>query len=374
MSETNYNFLSVCIITRDQREKLEKCLKAVSKMLPGAEIAVLDTGSRDGSLDTAKLYTDNVGQFNWCDDFSAAKNAAMEKAGNDLVLILDTDEYIEELLPEKDGIIALSKAVKAYPKAVGRIKRSNTYVNEQGLRVTYDEWINRIFDRRLFHYEGRIHEQVARKDKEDCKNIYDYRMFLSPIKIFHDGYDMTEEELKKKAERNAVLIRKEIEENPEDPYLWYQLGKTAYRAGEKESAAESLIKALETGVEREKEYLNDLVCLAGYALLDTGHADRGLKLLSPYKEDRRYAENADFLFLFAMLLMNNTRFEEARRTFEDCTSLAPSNTEGTSSFMAWYNAGVISEVLGDKERAMGYYRKAGDFEPALLGLKRLQGK
>ena len=100
MSETNYNFLSVCIITRDQREKLEKCLKAVSKMLPGAEIAVLDTGSRDGSLDTAKLYTDNVGQFNWCDDFSAAKNAAMEKAGNDLVLILDTDEYIEELLPE----------------------------------------------------------------------------------------------------------------------------------------------------------------------------------------------------------------------------------------------------------------------------------
>ena len=371
MSETNYSFLSVCIITRDQREKLEKCLKAVKSMLPGADIAVLDTGSRDGSLRTAGEYTDNVGEFSWCDDFSKAKNAATAMAKNDLVLILDTDEYIEEILPENDGVISLIKAVKAYPGAVGRIKRSNSYVNEQGLRTVYDEWINRIFDRRIFCYEGRIHEQVVRKDPAGGQDIYDYRMYLSPVKVFHDGYDLTEEELKKKAERNGVLLKKEIEENPEDPYLYYQLGKTEYRAGAKKDAAEHLLRSLELKPDEGMEYLTDLICLAGYALLDTHRADQGLELLAPFRENKRYGEDADFLFLYGILLMNCTRFFEARDTFVSCTGLKASRTEGTSSFMAWYNAGVISEVLGDKESAIGYYKMAGEFEPARLGIMRL---
>ncbi|MCR4589934.1 MAG: tetratricopeptide repeat protein [Lachnospiraceae bacterium] len=374
MSETNYSFLSVCIITRDQREKLEKCLKAVRSMLPGAETVVLDTGSTDGSVDTARKYADTVGSFTWCDDFSAAKNAAVDRAGRDYVLILDTDEYIDGILPEKDGVISILKGLKEYPDAVGRIKRCNSYINEQGLRVSYDEWINRIFDRRLFRYEGRIHEQVVKRNAAENEDIYDYRMYRSPVRIFHDGYDLSEEELRKKAGRNMSLIIKETEENPDDPYLRYQLGKTAYRAGDKEKAAESLLKALELRPPETREYLNDLICLAGYSLLDCGRAGEGLSLLESYRKEKRYSEDADFLFLYAMLLMNVTRFDEARETFISCTSLKPSSTEGTSSFMAWYNAGVISEVLGDKERAIGYYSRAGEYEPAKLGFRRLQGK
>ena len=135
--------LSVCIITRDQKEKLKKCLSALKLKLPEAELVVLDTGSRDGSKELAREYTENAREFRWINDFSAAKNEAANRSSNDLVLIIDTDEYIEE--GNFDGILSLHKK---YPEAVGRILRRNSYVNEYGQKMEYDEWINRLCDRR----------------------------------------------------------------------------------------------------------------------------------------------------------------------------------------------------------------------------------
>ena len=45
---------------------------------------------------------------------------------------------------------------------------------------------------------------------------------------------------------------------------------------------------------------------------------------------------------------------------------------GTNSFKAYYNAGVIEEVLGRREQAREYYRLAGEYEPAKAGLIRLE--
>ena len=139
---------------------------------------------------------------------------------------------------------------------------------------------------------------------------------------------------------------------------------------EKEKAASEFLKCLELKPDPDMEYMEDLLCLTGYALLDTGRAAEGLKLLKPFSEEERYRKNADFMFLYALLLMNTAAFTEARDTFIYCTTLDRSNTEGTSSFMAWYNAGVISEVTGDREKACTFYRKAGGFKGAEEGLKR----
>lgn len=368
MSETNYSGISVCIITRDQRDKLEKCLAAVKDELPGAEIVVLDTGSHDDSAVLAARFTDNVSEFTWCDDFSAAKNACIDRAANDHVLVLDTDEYVNGI---DTGNIKLTEGLRKYPEAVGRVRRSNSYINEQGYSVTYDEWINRFFDRRLYKYEGRIHEQVVLRDPGD-RGKNDYRMYRLDLSLFHDGYDLSPEEMKLKAGRNAILLKKELADCPDDPYLYYQLGKTFYTAGDKAEASDNLLKALELKPPYNMEYMSDLIMLAGYVLLDTGRADKGIEILESYKGDRRYSEDADFMFLYAMLEMNNTRFLEARESFIRCTDLKPSATEGTASYLAWYNAGVISEVMGEIDKAREYYKKAGKFEGAIKGLDRIK--
>ncbi len=361
---TSSEGLSVCIITRDQEAKLKKCLEALKKGLPEAEIVVLDTGSSDDTLETARSYTENVREFSWCGDFSAAKNEAVRNASFDTVLILDTDEYIEG---GSDGLKETLKLFRKYPEAVGRILRRNSYVNDLGQETEYSEWINRLFDRRLFYYEGRIHEQVVRISGEDKE---DYKTYRTGIRIFHDGYDLTPEELKEKAERNASLLQEELKEKPDDPYLFYQLGKTFFVSGDRQRAAEELLRALELKPHPDQEYLTDLIILAGYALLETGEPGEALKLLEGYAGDKRYGEDSDFMFLYATLLMNNTRFKEAMDTFIFCTELPPSRTKGTNSYLSWYNAGVIAEVSGDKESAARFYGRAGSYEKAAEGLKR----
>ena len=61
------------------------------------QIVVVDTGSTDRTVEIAKEHGAEVFQFAWSDDFSAARNAALEHVTGDWVLSLDADE---ELLSE----------------------------------------------------------------------------------------------------------------------------------------------------------------------------------------------------------------------------------------------------------------------------------
>jgi len=82
--------LSVAIICRDNEDTIERCLKSVE----GAEIVVVDTGSKDKTKEICAKYA-QVHDFVWCDDFSKARNFAIEKCTGDWVLILDSDEWVD---------------------------------------------------------------------------------------------------------------------------------------------------------------------------------------------------------------------------------------------------------------------------------------
>ena len=86
--------LSVCLIVKDEEQVLERCLSCAAAFAD--EIVVVDTGSSDNTVEIAKQFTDKVYFFKWCDDFSAARNFAFEKAGCDLVMWLDADDVITD--------------------------------------------------------------------------------------------------------------------------------------------------------------------------------------------------------------------------------------------------------------------------------------
>lgn len=74
----NNKDFSVCIITKNESEKLERCLNS---LIPyDCKIIVVDTGSTDDSAEIAKKYTDFVYFFEWINDFAAARNYSLEKA------------------------------------------------------------------------------------------------------------------------------------------------------------------------------------------------------------------------------------------------------------------------------------------------------
>lgn len=335
------------IITKNESEKLKKCLKHLTGY--GFEIVVVDTGSTDDTVAMAKKYADKVCYFSWCNDFSAARNYALTLASNDIVMMIDSDEYLQEIDTGE-----LENLLKQHPSMVGRIKRINRVsVGEQ--ETEYVERINRIFSRQQYEYSGSIHEQVTAKNKEE------YETYLAPVVILHDGYEGTEEERRKKAERNLKLLLKELENHPDDTYFMYQIGKSYYMAEDYEEAIRYFEKALGYDLNPKLEYVIDMVESYGYALLNTGRVETALQFQGIYEE---FGDCADFKFLMGLIYMNNERYEEAVAEFLKATEYKSARMTGTNSYLAYYNAGVIRECLGDIGQALEYYRKCGDYAKA----------
>ena len=367
--------ITVCMITKNENSNLEKCLSKLKKQ--GFRLLVVDTGSTDGSLETARKYTDEVYEFPWINDFSAARNFSREKAQGNIVLVVDTDEFLQiasaDDITLKRQLMELEKLAKAHLGEVGLIKRINQF-HYQTEEREFTDWVPRLFDRRKFHYEGSIHEQVVPLDKA-MEHISYYRTDLT---FLHGGYDLSEEDRERKSERNITLLKEETErflaehegedleklpwkEQNRAGYLMYQMGKSYYLRRDYTQAAEYFGLGLSFDLNPEIDYVADMVTSYGYALVNSGQAEKALSLTGV--EDT-FGNTPEFLFVLGLIYMNNAAFDTAVEKFEQATRFSEAEVAGSNSFLAWYNAGVIRECQGRVDEAKRYYEKCGDYERA----------
>jgi glycosyltransferase involved in cell wall biosynthesis len=83
------------MIVRDEEETLAGCLDSIKDIVD--EIIIVDTGSQDKTKEIACRYTSNIYDFQWIDDFSAARNYSFSKATKEFILWLDADDaFLEE--------------------------------------------------------------------------------------------------------------------------------------------------------------------------------------------------------------------------------------------------------------------------------------
>src|SRR5215471_3414686 len=90
--------LSATLIVRDESAVIEDCLKSLAGVVD--EIVLVDTGSRDDTIEKARRFPISLHTFAWCDDFSAARNFALERATGDWILYIDADERFAVPHPE----------------------------------------------------------------------------------------------------------------------------------------------------------------------------------------------------------------------------------------------------------------------------------
>lgn len=357
--------LSICVITKNEQKNIKQCLEALKPY--GFEIIVVDTGSTDATREIASYYASTVYDFVWCNDFAAAKNFAISKASNEYVMVIDSDEYLESIDIER-----LQQMIEKNSEKVGRIQRRNIFTRSNRQQENM-EWINRIFSKNKFHYEGRIHEQMTSLDGEE------YETYQAPVVILHSGYDLTEEERKIKAERNSTLLLQELEQLKQEadknarsaeqiPYIIYQLGKSYYLAGDYAKACEYFSEGLSFDLEPKLEYVIDMVETYGYALINSGQAETALFFENIYEE---FGDCADFKFLMGLIYMNNEMFDEAVTEFLKATEYKSCRNVGANSYLAFYNAGVIFECCGMLEEAKEFYSKSGDYGPAVARLTEM---
>lgn len=348
--------ISVCIIAKNEEQNIEKCLKPLR--VYDWEIIVVDTGSTDRTKEIAMRYADKVVDYVWVQDFSAARNFSIECASYDTILFIDSDEYLMEI--DIDVILSL---VRTYPEAVGLLSRQNHY-QMNGTDSVYVDLVERLFSRKYYHYEGIIHEQVVLK--EPAK--YSYNTYQIPLVFNHSGYNGSDEELREKAYRNISLLKKDLERHPDNPYTYFQIGQAYNMIHDDENACLYYDKGLSYDVNPDAEYVQMMVIGYGYALLHLNREEEALGLCNVYDT---FAGSADFLTLMGLIYLRNEQYVKAMLEFVKALSCENAHVVGANSFIPSYNLGLINEMMGEKEMALAYYRRCGDFPMAVERIKEL---
>lgn len=346
--------VSVCMIVKNEENKIERCLSSLAPF--GFEIIVVDTGSSDRTKEAASPYADKIADFEWADDFSAARNYSISLASNDWIFIIDGDEAVETIDVEE-----LDYFMKNLSGAVGSVNRINDSGSPDGADY-YTDRTERFFDRRRYRYTGRIHEQLVPSDG------LPFDSFLLKTTLYHDGYAMTQEQRQKKAKRNISLLLLQLKEEPDNPYVYYQLGKGYEMIGQDGSACEYYRSGMAFNPDPSLAYVQSMVLAYGYCLLRTGAVKEAL-LFGNIQE--LFPDSADFCYLMGLIYRKNGYLENALEEFQKAVSFDFSNENGANSFLSWFQMGEILALTGDKETAAQCYGMCEDYPPAKDALFRL---
>ena len=86
--------ISLCMIVKNEEPVLARCLDSIADLMD--EIIVVDTGSSDRTREIAAHYTSKIYDYQWTNDFSAARNFSFSKATMEYIYTADADEILDE--------------------------------------------------------------------------------------------------------------------------------------------------------------------------------------------------------------------------------------------------------------------------------------
>ncbi|MDR1590137.1 MAG: glycosyltransferase [Oscillospiraceae bacterium] len=311
--------LSQCMIVKNEEKNIERALSWAKDIV--FEQIVVDTGSTDRTVEIAESMGAKVFHFEWIDDFSAAKNYAIGKARGNWIAFLDADEYFE---PDSTSlIIPFLEEIERDKKIGGHIavlSCSMLNLDDDGNNILeYTQ--NRIF-RNLPHirYINKIHEYLR-------VNVGDIVFFADGIKIMHTGYALSEAVDKHKGERNAEIIRRELEDNPDDINL---KGYLAASLRQNPGSADEVLDLFSQVVESD-DTPNPVVARSAYDYMvddamkkcDYGRAaelsERAVKMLP---------SSPEFHYFCGHALYKLERYDEAWEYLKSCEALCGSKYNG----------------------------------------------
>jgi len=346
--------VSVCIIAKNEEQYIEQCLRKLLRY--DMEIVVVDTGSTDKTKEIATRYTDKLFDFVWCDDFSAARNFAVSKASNNWILILDCDEYVQEM-----DVAKLRTCMQKYAKNVGVVEIRNVYTIEEGgvskESIQIDE-VPRFYNRNYYEYRFRIHEQITPKQLDNYDELV-LETFHLPIVIKHYGYDIPKQEMMKKQERNLNLLLNSIGETEGmDDYIYFQIGQSYNVLGDYEKAMESYEMCLNINRNPEKRFLS--ICLEAYAdcLVKVGNPDDAYRLLDM---NREYLKTTKLRYLFGKAAYMCKDYGTALGFLTGVTDAADFEQLGENVFDTYVRIFSILNETGQTDQFEVYQNKLAEF-------------
>ncbi|MGE7825171.1 glycosyltransferase [Paenibacillus sp. NPDC093718] len=324
--------ISLCMIVKDEERTLERCLNSVLDVVD--EIVIVDTGSTDRTIEIARRFTFNIYNFTWTNNFSDARNFAVERATGDYILSLDADEYFGD---DSKKILLNPLEASYYFLRIRNMIRS-------GIVDTHS--FARLFKRDAgFLYEGALHEQINFWDLPELKGQ------VLPVYINHDGYTKAVIKSKDKNERNMQILKEELKQEP-TAFGYFNLG-TQYKAvGEMENAVQAFQKSY--ALNPNTTFAPKLLVFLIQSLSNLGRYEDALKVAKD--ASLLYPTYTDICYEIGLQYKRILHWKDAEASFLECLKLGEvddyllSSLEGVGSYIAHAHLAEIYLELGQREQ------------------------
>jgi tetratricopeptide (TPR) repeat protein len=339
--------LSLCTIVKNEEASLPRCLHSVKDIVD--EMVVLDTGSTDRTPEIAKELGAKVYHYQWCDDFSAARNEALKYVEGEWILVLDADE------------ILLTSIAPLIKEAIADEK--NLVVNlirqEVGASQSPYSLVSRLFRKHPdLKFSRPYHAIVDDSAIELLKKESHWQIInLSPVAILHHGYQQEAIASLDKFDRARKAMEKFFANNPQDPYVCSKLGALYVQIGKVKEG----IKLLKRGIKSNRAEPNVLFELY-YSLGNAYNRQQEYEKASQQYQKAIAQPILSQLKLGAYnnlgnLLLEVGELNTAKQAYEKAIQIDPSFTVG------YYNLGKTYKALGDLNTAIAAYRQAIKIDP-----------
>ncbi len=358
--------VSLCMIVRDEEANLGACLTTAADLV--GEVVVVDTGSRDRTREVAARFGARFFEFPWIDDFAAARNESIRHANGEWILWLDADDRLDE--ENRGRLRSLLAALERGGPAAYAMKCLCPSGADDGSATVVDH-IRLFRNDPKIRWTYRVHEQILPAIRRAGDPVR-----WSDVTIRHVGYiDPTLR--RAKLERDVRLLHAEAAENPDDPFVLFNLGSVYLELERTAEALPLLSRSL------ERSHPGDSIVRKLHALIVQGlrRLGRSDEALAACRSGRAvYPDDAELLFQEALILRGLGRAAEAEvclyrlleaREADHFASVDP----GLRGHKARHNLAVICQEQGRPAEAEAHWRAvvAGQpgFLPAWRGLGEL---
>ena len=356
------------MIVKNEESCLGRCLESVQGLVD--EIIIVDTGSDDGTIALAQQFTDKIFHFSWNNDFSAARNFALQHASCDWVLILDADECInaedhqrikELVAQEKNTACFLHQ--KEYTNNTTLTgfcynkERTNKYLGY----ILVENAIRLFRNTQNIRFSWKIHESIQPALEKQGITPLDSGVF-----IHHYKQEKGEQAQHEKMLRYLLIEEEQLRETPDNPKPYYEVGLIYYALGRYQDAITAFERVIALQPNEHRAYHK-----LGRSLVKRGDYAKALAVFTKYLTFDE--TNSDVYGEIGLLFIKRKEYDHA------ITSLTAALQRNPANILARHNLVILYLHLGKKEEALvlldeGIKKYANQYSYNTLGVLALQEK
>ncbi len=339
--------LSLCMIVKNEESYLPQALSIVKNIVD--EMVVLDTGSTDRTVEIAREFGARVYHFEWCNDFSAARNYALKYVQGKWVLVLDADEVLTpEIVPE------IKQAMKSDRHLVINLVREEVGASQSPYSLLSRLFRNHPQIRFSRPYHSMVDDSVqALLEREPQWQV----VSLSTVAIKHYGYQPEAIAAQDKYNRARTVMEGYLATHPNDAYACNKLGALYVQMGQLSKGIELLKRGLDSKT-TEAPVLFELHYHLGNAYMRLQNPKAAaLHYQTAIKQPILPKLKLSAYNNLGNLLLNAGDLTNAKTAYEATLKIDPSFVAGHN------NLGMTLKALGQMEEAIASYQKAIQLNP-----------